>query len=90
MARSEAPSPWTTRHGPAALALGVLFAAAWPGAPPVYAQRPVPPSLGRVEIVLDVSGGTAGRPGVPGRALTQIQNTEPTRLTPNADSLFYI
>lgn len=68
MARSEAPSPWTTRHGPAALALGVLFAAAWPGAPPVYAQRPVPPSLGRVEIVLDVSGGTAGRPGVPGRA----------------------
>ncbi|HKY60188.1 MAG TPA: hypothetical protein VJP59_04175 [Gemmatimonadota bacterium] len=68
MARSEARSPWTTRHGPAALGIAILIAAAWPLAPPACAQRAVPAPAGRVEIVLDASGPTGARPGVPGGA----------------------
>ncbi|MGH7543282.1 MAG: hypothetical protein ACREK7_05025 [Gemmatimonadota bacterium] len=59
--------PWTTRHGPAALGVAVVLAAVWPAAPPLCAQRPSPPPMGRVEIVLDVSGPMAGRTGAPGR-----------------------
>ena len=67
MARSEALSPWTTRHGPAALGFAALLAALWPQVSPLCAQRPTPP-MGRVEILLDVSASTLGRPGSPGRA----------------------
>ena len=68
MAYTEVPSPWTTHHGPAVLGVVVLLAASWPGAQPLCAQRPIPPPMGRVEIVLDLSGPMAGRPGAPGRA----------------------
>ena len=69
MARIEVPSPWTTHHGPAVLGVVVvLLAASWQGVQPLCAQRPIPPPMGRVEIVLDLSAPMAGRPGAPGRA----------------------
>lgn len=68
MLSSQAFSPWTRRHGRPALGIALLLATAWPQASPVCAQRPAPPPLGRVEVVLDVAEPVAARPGGLSRA----------------------